>query len=268
MPLLSTWKLIKDYKNHQIVLKQVCDRRMALDKDKPDFMQHLMSRKGGISFSKEEIYSNAILITLGGAETTSNTLSGSVFMLATDPNVAAKVVEELHATFASEDKIDMRSASKLSYLNAVIRETLRYYPPGPNAMWRMTPPEGNTILGDWVPGNTVLSLHHRVIYRGEHSWRRPDEFLPERWLSEGKTSEFANDRRDGFYPFSYGPRSCLAMNLAYAEMRFILARLMWNFEIKIADKSRNWLEEQKAYLIWEKPGLHVHLTPRKMKEQS
>lgn len=107
-----------------------------------------------------------------------------------------------------------------------------------------------------------------MIYRGEHSWRRPDEFLPERWLSEGKTSEFANDRRDGFYPFSYGPRSCLAMNLAYAEMRFILARLMWNFEIKIADKSRNWLEEQKAYLIWEKPGLHVHLTPRKMKEQS
>ena len=78
-------------------------------------------------------------------------------MLATNPHVTAKVLEELHATFNSEEEIDMRSASKLIYLNAVIEETLRYYPPGPNAMWRMTPPEGNNILGDWIPGNVSQS---------------------------------------------------------------------------------------------------------------
>lgn len=51
-------------------------------------------------------------------------------------------------------------------------------------------------------------------------------------------------------------------SLAYAEMRFILARLIWNFDIDINEKSREWMDHQRAYLIWEKPPLYVHLKPK------
>lgn len=49
------------------------------------------------------------------------------------------------------------------------------------------------------------------MYRSEHNFKRPHEFIPERWMKDDKNSEFIGDRRDGFHPFSYGPRQCLAV---------------------------------------------------------
>lgn len=59
---------------------------------------------------------------------------------------------------------------------------------------------------------TVLGIPHRVLYRSRLWWHKPDEFHPERWLpDEQRPKEFDNDRRDGFHPFSYGPRQCIAV---------------------------------------------------------
>lgn len=46
-------------------------------------------------------------------------------------------------------------------------------------------------------------------------------------------------------------------------MRLILARLVWNFDLKLADESRGWAEASKVFLLWEKGPLMVHLTPRR-----
>lgn len=62
-------------------------------------------------------------------------------------------MQELHSRFSKESEINMRSVASLSYLQAVVKELLRYYPPGPNAFWRVTPPEGNIILGEHIPGH-------------------------------------------------------------------------------------------------------------------
>ena len=51
-------------------------------------------------------------------------------------------------------------------------------------------------------------------------------------------------------------------SLAYAEFRLILARMMWNFDIEIADQSRNWMDQQQSYLLWRKPALYALLTPK------
>lgn len=52
------------------------------------------------------------------------------------------------------------------------------------------------------------------------------------------------------------------ISLAYTEMRIILARIIWNFEMSLADDSRNWADSQDAWVVWEKPPLNVCLTPR------
>lgn len=49
-------------------------------------------------------------------------------------------------------------------------------------------------------------------------------------------------------------------SLAYAEMRLILARMIWNFDMELVPESRNWID-QLSFVVWEKPGLHVKLTP-------
>ena len=108
--------------------------------------------------TQEELYSNAGFVTLAGSETTSNTTSVAAYMIGMNPDVKAKLMKELLATFTHEDDINMRSAAKLSYLMAVIEESMRCHPPGPNALWRITPREGNTILGDWIPGNVSIAV--------------------------------------------------------------------------------------------------------------
>ena len=52
-------------------------------------------------------------------------------------------------------------------------------------------------------------------------------------------------------------------SLAYAEMRFILARMFWNFDFEIAEPSRDWADGLKSWLIWEKRPLQVYLKPRR-----
>jgi cytochrome P450 len=51
------------------------------------------------------------------------------------------------------------------------------------------------------------------------------------------------------------------MNLAYAEMRVILARLLWNFDVELCEESRNWVEGIKVFMIYQRPPLMVKLSP-------
>lgn len=51
-------------------------------------------------------------------------------------------------------------------------------------------------------------------------------------------------------------------SLAYAEMRLILAKILWNFDISLHPDSKNWYEEHKVYTLWEKPNLNIYIKPR------
>lgn len=67
----------------------------------------------------------------------------------------------------------------------------------------------------------------------------PGRFVPECWLPEAKNtaSPFYADNRDVLQPFSTGPRNCIGKNLAYSEMRVILAQVLWNFDIELCEGS-------------------------------
>jgi cytochrome P450 len=182
----------------------------------------------------------------------------------------------------------------LPYLNAVIEETLRMYSPVPVALTRIVPPGGAPISGHWVPGNvsyprlfsvsrltrkTTVGIPHRAAFRSSRNFADPSSFVPERWLP-GKDSKFDNDRELVFQPFSAGPRNCLGKgyeihvcflppcltnylpSLADAEMRLILAHLLFSFDFKLVDKESRW-DEQQAYLLYQKPPLMLHVESRR-----
>lgn len=98
------------------------------------------------------------------------------------------------------------------------------------------------------------------------NFHRAREYCPERWLPEATSnpsSPFYEDRRDAHKPFSFGPRDCIGRNLAYHEMRLIMARILFNFDLKLDESCSDWAN-QRIFALWEKPELKVYLQPRSM----
>lgn len=118
---------------------------------------------------------------------------------------------------------------------ACLDEALRIYPPVPGAFPRDVPPGGDYIGDTWVPDNTVVAVTQYAAYHSSDNFYLPNEFIPERWLDDER---FKDDNKAAFQPFSVGPRNCVGRNLAYFEMRIVLARLLYNFDlVKLDPKS-------------------------------
>ncbi|KAI0908038.1 cytochrome P450 [Ustulina deusta] len=186
------------------------------------------------------------------------------YLLTANPKTLQKLVDEVRSSFTSEDEIDMVATGKLAYLQAVVEETLRIYPPAPNGFAREAPAEDAILLGQHVPAKTVLVCQHYSSYHSEANFKHPESFTPERFMGDPK---FASDRREVLQPFNFGPRNCIGKNLAYVEIRMILARIVWNFDLTLAEECRNWFHENVehgGFVVWAKPPLYVHFKPRKM----
>lgn len=107
-------------------------------------------------FSYPELVDNASILIIAGSETTATTLSGVTYMLLTHPEILQKTMDEVRMGFSSEAEIDLLSVQKLSYMMAVLQETLRMYPPVPATIPRKAQPGGDTICGQYVPENVSI----------------------------------------------------------------------------------------------------------------
>ncbi|CAI0642632.1 unnamed protein product [Colletotrichum noveboracense] len=193
------------------------------------------------TIEKREMVSNSFLLMLGGSETSATALSAVTFFVTSHPKVMERLTNEIRSAFPREEDIDVHSVQKLPYLLAVLDETLRLNPPLPHTSPRVVRKGGDEFRGYCVPEGTVISIPHWAMYHSSSNFTEPESFIPERWLGDPR---FETDQRDGRKPFSLGPRNCIGMNLAYIEMRTILARAIWNFEMRLADESKSWTQGQ------------------------
>jgi averantin hydroxylase len=218
--------------------------------------------------SLEELKVNASIIALAGSETTATLLSGTLNSLLLNPRVLNKLTTDIRSTFSAYNGITIASASSVLYLRHVLDEALRFYNPAPFVSGRLVPPGGRMVSSHYHPGGTGIHVCAHAAYRSPHNFARPDEFIPERWTNP-KPDEFMNDNRDNvFQPFSYGPRNCIGRNLAYAEMRILLAKFLWRFDITVPEgreeECRTWVERQRTWIIWEKMPLWVDVREREV----
>ncbi|KAL2158774.1 hypothetical protein VTH06DRAFT_3965 [Thermothelomyces fergusii] len=242
------------------------EKRLALETSRPDFIEAMVTAKSddGRMLSMDEIVSNARLLVTAGSETTATALSGAAYFLARHPDVQARLAKEVRESFASEDEIDLFSVNRLKYMLAVLDEAMRMFPPVPSQLPRKCHAAGDVICGYYVPGGTTLDIWPWAMNYSSRNFTAPDKFLPERWLDEAGPDGlvFDKSRQGALQPFSVGPRNCIGKNLAYVEMRLILARLIWNYDLAFADRetSENFLR-CKAYTLWMKGPLNIRLIP-------
>ncbi|KAL4863441.1 hypothetical protein BDV12DRAFT_202115 [Aspergillus spectabilis] len=234
------------------------DRRIDPTRDiqnhKPDIWGIVMAQKEALRLSKAEMYANSQIFMVAGTETTATALSGLTYHLLMNREKLDKLVIEIRGAFRDDGDIEPGALNRLKYLNACIEEGLRIYPPVPIGMPRVAPSEGLLVCGDLIPGKTTLSVNQWATYHDAKNFKRPNEFIPERWISD----EFTSDNKAALQPFSFGPRNCLGKNLAYSELRMILAKVLYNFDLSLLPESVGW-DKQKTFTLWEKPTLVVRL---------
>ncbi|KAJ5619755.1 hypothetical protein N7510_003739 [Penicillium lagena] len=232
-------------------------RRLKCGTTRPDFtsyiLKHSKTRKG---LTPSEIDANAAVFVLAGSETTAALISGCTYYLLRHRDKYTRLMSEIRGAFEKESDITLASIAELPYLNAVLNESLRIYPPIPAMLPRLVPEGGAVINDQYVPGGVSVSISLYSAFHSHTNFKDPDVFIPERWLDE--TSDFAADKKEAFQPFSYGPRNCLGQHLANAEMRLILTKLFWHFDLNLLPESMNWIN-QKSYSLWSRPALMVKL---------
>ncbi|KAF4761614.1 hypothetical protein N7455_002375 [Penicillium solitum] len=233
-------------------------RRLETKVERPDFMTYILRYNDDRSMTIREMEANAALLILAGSETTASLLSGFTYYIMANPLAYRKLVDEIRGSFQSYEDIDFQKVGQLTYLNAALEESLRVYPPVPAIIPRVVPKDGALIDGKFVPENVSVSGAHYSTYHSESHFTKADSFIPERWL-DSRDKRFESDSRTAVQPFSLGPRNCLGRNLAYAEMRLIVTKVFWGFDMTMDESSAAW-NIQKSYNIWERKLLMVNLS--------
>ncbi|CAK7207444.1 hypothetical protein SEUCBS139899_010254 [Sporothrix eucalyptigena] len=238
---------------HAIQSKNKILKRAEMHPERPDFASYILAKREALEITDWELAAHANALIVAGSETSATTLNGLFNYLTNYPDVYAKLKQEIRGAFSVGTEITAARAAALPYLTACLEETMRIYPPIPNGMPRVTPPEGCFIDGRWVPGNTVVSLHMWAVTHNPVNFKEPNVFRPERWLEK-------TDRLDASKPFLVGPRMCMGINMAWIEIRILAAKLVYHFDFEMINK-RNWCEGQQCYTLWQKPAQWMTGTP-------
>jgi cytochrome P450 len=195
-----------------------------------NFLEALLVNKDedGIGFSDAEIQGNIMTMLLAGEDTTAHSLSWLLYLMADHPDVQLKMQQEADAVLG--DVIiptDISTTEKLSYIEAVIYETLRLKSVAP--LLFMEPNFDVELNGMAIPAGTTLMLLTRYAAIQEKNFTDAVQFKPERWLESTATN--CTHNRNTNIPFGAGPRFCPGRNLAILEMKIALAMMCKSFSV-------------------------------------
>ncbi|KAJ5263235.1 hypothetical protein N7478_010840 [Penicillium angulare] len=236
--------------------KRAQERAQAGREAKKDFFYYLLNAKDpetGKGLSTPELWGEANVLMIAGSDTTSTTLAAVLFYLVRTPKALEKLVKEVRSAFSHVEEIVSGSAlNELVYLKACIDEALRLAPAVPGAIPREVMDGGVVVDGVFLPAGTNCGTPVYSIHRQEAYYREPGRFVPERWIEGAKclvsvegtetetewstTKEEVETARRAFCPFSIGPRGCIGKSMAFMEMRLTLARLIFLFDMSLADR--------------------------------
>jgi cytochrome P450 len=178
------------------------------------------------------------LFMFAGHDTTSSTLCYMYYLLHKHPSCRAKLVAELDSVFGADTsktaeliKNNPHLVNKLPYTTAVMKETLRLFPPA-STLRQGSPTFTLSIPGDPKPYPTdgkIVWVIHQAMHRSSSLFPSPDSFIPERFLVlEGDP---LYPVKGAWRPFEWGPRNCIGQEVAMLETRIIMALTVREFEI-------------------------------------
>ncbi|XP_068501688.1 cytochrome P450 82A4-like [Phaseolus vulgaris] len=198
-----------------------------------DFMDVMISLLDGTTIEGIDadtmIKSTVLAVVSGGTDTSNTVLTWAISLILRNPSVLEKVKEELDIHIGKEKCVSESDISKLTYVQAIVKESLRLYPPGPLSGPREFT-ENCTLRGYNIKKGTRLITNLWKIHTDSNVWEDPLEFKPERFLTTHKDIDIKGHHFE-LLPFGGGRRMCPGASFGLQMVHFILASFLHSFEI-------------------------------------
>jgi len=224
---------------HKFTTKIITDRRQKLSTEKAQNLDNLddddvglkkkmclldvllQSAVDGKPLSNADIEEEVDAFTFAGHDTTTNTICFTLFTIAKFPEVQRKLNEEIQQILG-DGEVTFKVINEFKYLDLVIKETMRLYPPVPIIARRLYE---EVDFGDFIaPANANYNLIFYTLFKNPEIFENPEEFIPERFL-ETEKSPYA------FIPFSAGQRNCIGQKFALLSVKNNLINILRKFEV-------------------------------------
>ncbi|KAG9334946.1 hypothetical protein JZ751_006268 [Albula glossodonta] len=175
------------------------------------------------------------------------------------------------------DAADYHTVQELKYLDMVISEALRLYPPG--FRFAREVEEDCTVNGQFLPKGATLEIPAGYLHYDPQYWPEPEKFIPERYgavtqshlsmlfLSEWVWSRFTAEAKASRHPFVYlpfgaGPRSCVGMRLAQLEIKMALVHVFHKFSFITCEETKVPVELKSFSTLGPKNGIFLKIVRR------
>ncbi|MCQ3930872.1 MAG: hypothetical protein DPW16_10475 [Chloroflexi bacterium] len=199
---------------------------IAYRRANPSNNEDLLSLLITSGMSDDLIRDQLLTMIIAGHDTSTALLSWALYLLACHPDIQAKAYAEISGVLGSNPP-NYSHLSALQYLDQIINETLRLYPPI-HAGLRIAATD--IELGEYcIPEGTRVMYSIYLTHRDPRYWPDPSAFRPERFASTTRTPY-------AFLPFGGGPRNCIGMAFAQVEAKVVLARILQKFDLNFTGK--------------------------------
>ncbi|PON53790.1 Cytochrome P450, E-class, group I [Parasponia andersonii] len=230
-----------------------------------DFLQFLLELhenedSSESSLSTAELKAMITDTVLGATDTTATTVEWLMAEILSHPEAMRKVYEELNEVVGPNNSVEEFHLSKLTYMNA---ETFRLHPPLPFLLPRY-PSKSTTIGGYSIPKGTKIFLNVWAIQRDPNVWENPNEFIPERFLTDDGTSQVHFNQGNNFVymPFGSGRRMCAGVPLAERIVIYLLASFLHFYDWQLPQDEKPDLSDKFGIVVKKRDTLIAIPKPR------
>jgi cytochrome P450 len=228
LPTRLNRRFNRAYQKITELLRRIIRERQAEGRDHGDLLSMLLSVRDedGKAMPEQQLLDECLTLFVAGHETTAAALTWSWYLLAQHPDVAAQLYSEIEEVLGGEP-ITFAKLPSLPLLEAVVKETMRLYPP---AFGFGRAVQEAFAVGDYnFPKGAIILFNSFVTHRRPDLYEEPEAFRPKRFMDKATEPD-----RYTYFPFGAGPRICLGNMFAMLEAQVILATMMQQVQLELA----------------------------------
>jgi cytochrome P450 len=199
------------------------ERKLQLQQDHND-SQDLLSLLVTSTLSDELVRDQLLTMVIAGHDTSTALLAWTLYLLGEHPDIMQRLQKEL-AGLPSDQPPTLAQLGELHYLDMVLRESLRLYPPA--HLGSRIANQDLDFQGFSIPAGSRVIYSIYLTQRQEKYWQHPHQFFPERHARQTNQTPYS------WLAFGGGPRTCIGAAFGLMESKVILANILTRFDLQL-----------------------------------